>query len=456
MFYIFKRFFSFLQTHTTLYIDFKVFPIDHQVLLELQIAMAPRSSSKSFSFRSRSQAIATQLVAQKKEDILIILPTGAGKTLCYAAPCVLEVTSVTVVIVPLVALIMDLKGRMESYGLNAEVYSSQKQIRSVTNVLFSSIEHVESEAFQSLLTELHHQKRLSRIVIEECHVVVHWKWRPAMASLTRIRRQPVPLVLLSATVPPFMATTLSEAFGSKFTEIREPCIRADIKFTVTRVPERDSDNVFPQLQLRLCLLLNGLRSRFSHADDRFIVFFMTKQAAISAHLNISKTVPGIGLFHGDLLDAEKSQCIFNWTQGITVIIFATSAFGMGIDYQKVRATIHFGFSYSVLDFVEASGRVSRDGNGGESILLTSTSFIDNIRGYMSSVNSQVAFDEFHSFIMEKHCRQSYLGKVVDGADFSCLLASTASKCDLCESRLSSRNLKRKLPSSPEPNVSIYT
>lgn len=415
--------------------------------------MSQTSFSSSFCFRSRSQAIGAQLVAQRNEDVLIVLPTGSGKTICYAAPCVLEVNCVTVVIVPLVSLIFDLKARMEGFGLNTEVYSSQRELKPFTKVLLSSIEYVESEIFQAMLTVLHHQKRLSRIVVEECHVVVHWNWRPAMASLTRVRRHPVPLILVSATVPRSMVSRLSEAFGAKFTEVREPCIRPDIKLKVIQVPDHDTDMMFPHLQHRLGSLLNQLRSIYAHQDDRFVVFFMTKHVVIDAHTQLSKTIQNIGLCHGDLSESDKLKSLRDWTDGRLPVIFATSAFGMGIDYERVRAVIHFGFSYSTLDFIQASGRVSRDGKGGESILLTSTSFIDNIRRYMSSINSQAAFDEFHSFIMEKNCRQSFLGKVVDGTDFSCLLVSSSSKCDLCERKFETRSLKRKLPVSPERNVS---
>lgn len=406
--------------------------------------MSRQSALSPFAFKSQSQAIAAQLVAERMQDVLVVSPTGSGKTVCYVAPCFVEPGLITVVLVPLVSLINDLHRRISHYGLTVQTYSRDTTISVRTRIILCAIEYIDQEELQNLLCMLFAENRLARIVVEECHVSITWTWRPSVSALPHVRRRPVPLILVSATVPPSMVPLLSSRFNTTFAEIREPSIRKNIKYTVMNLETAtDTQFLMPKLQKCLSTLLLRLQSTCCLANDRVIVYFMSIQLAASALKTATSTITSIGLYHGELSDKEKAASMRSWVNGETKIMFATSAFGMGLDYPSVRAVVHFGLSYSLLDFVQASGRAGRDGLPAQSILLTSPDCIKNIQKYMATLGSTNAFEEMRLFLTEENCRQSLLSRLVDGVDYSCLLNPESEFCDVCELRTSTITSKRR-------------
>lgn len=426
------------------------------LLHSLLDALNKKSTLSPFCFRNQSQAIATQLVAQRVQDVLLVLPTGSGKTLCYIAPCFLEKGLITVILVPLIALMENLKSRIRRFGLKIQVFSTDISVATSTDVLLVAIEHVDHQDFHQLLSTLFLEKRLARIVVEECHIAVSWSWRPSTSSMGFVRRHPVPLVLLSATVPPIMVRQLSSIFNTTFVQIRECTVRKNIMHTVINLDVSDRQYLMPNLQRELPVLLHQLQSKYYHAQDRFIVYFMSVPQAVAAFNIVKSTLPCTGIYYGDLPEDEKLATINSWVAGDLKFMFATSAFGMGFDYPSVRAVVHFGFSYKLIDFVQAAGRAGRDGSFAESILFTSHDCMQNVQKYMKNLDAVEDFDEMRLYVDEVHCRQSILAKLIDGVDYSCLLSPSSALCDLCAKQGSSQFTMRKRRRMCDQGVFIIT
>jgi hypothetical protein len=154
-------------------------------------------------FKSSHQAKAIHQILERQQDLLVVLPTGGGKTLLFLLPTMVERGRyTTVVICPFVALRNEIEHRAQEANISLQVYSKLTSPSGV-DILLVPVEHCVLPAFQSHLAHLHAQDQLGRIVLDECHVaLIDNLWRPILHNLRYIRKAPVQLLLLSATVPP--------------------------------------------------------------------------------------------------------------------------------------------------------------------------------------------------------------------------------------------------------------
>ena len=156
-------------------------------------------------FKSEEQAEDVRLAMKRSGDVLVILPTGDGKSVVFMAPAWAEKDLNTVVIVPFVALIQEMEDRYKEHGLSCYIWrNSGTTVRQrMAQVVLVGVENAVTPEFQQFLIRLEQAQKLARIAIDECHsVLTQRNYRPMMRRVTgTIRCVDVQLVLLTATIP---------------------------------------------------------------------------------------------------------------------------------------------------------------------------------------------------------------------------------------------------------------
>jgi superfamily II DNA or RNA helicase len=384
-------------------------------------------------FKSPEQAKAVQQVIDRKSDLLVILPTGGGKTLLYLMPATMEQGKTTVVILPLIAVLQDLRNRCIKAKISVAGWSRTSSWARATSVLLVAVEQAVSPAFHDYLQSLHDSDRLSRIVFDECHTcLTQNNFRHCMHDLVDRWQVDVPLLLLTATLPPFMESSLRGAVGCRkgLEVIRALTSRAEIRYRVIELEDdrSEEDMVFDISSITRALIDN------LNSGGRGIVYCLSKQWAkdIRDRINSDAGEYVAEIYHAGQSAEEREWIYGNWKKGRWKVLIATSALGMGVDYGEVRFVIHHGGSRSLIDFSQESGRAGRDGKRAESIVVTSKRFRQSCE-WMSEEHPE-EWQAMKEWIEGENCRRWALGEYTDGKGkgIVCLAGEKCILCDVCE------------------------
>jgi superfamily II DNA helicase RecQ len=219
--------------------------------------------------------------------------------------------------------------------------------------LFLSVEHVDNYQVHSFIRSLYLNKRLARIVVDECHLAVTWSdFRPLMFALKSFQSMPVPWLLLSATVPPSMEQPLRLHFGSSFKTIRKQTMLPELVYSVQSVPNSNKldDAILEQLKSK----------RTAIEDGRAVVFclYTSDTEELCKRINDDFQATVCGHYHGQMQPEERRKMFQDWLSGEIKVM---AAFGTGIDFSMVRLLIHKGQSSSLLEYAQETRRGGRDG-----------------------------------------------------------------------------------------------
>ena len=172
----------------------------------------------------------------------MILETGGGKSLVIELPASMERDKTTVVIVPFVGLLTEMKSRFSRLNLVVEEWTKDRmETDQYPNIVVVSAEDAVTDEFKRYLTEIDNLKRLSRIVIDEAHVVVtHRKFRPHLRRLIyTMRTMEVPMILLTATCSPSMEEELRCSLGCmSWTVFRRSINRPNLEYKMVKIREK--------------------------------------------------------------------------------------------------------------------------------------------------------------------------------------------------------------------------
>ena len=250
--------------------------------------------------KSVDQARACFEVSKRMNDILIVLGTGSGKSLCYILPALIE-KSITIVIVPLKALLQDAILRCSEMGITCIRYDSTLTINDIPDVkiIYCTVEVATSIEFKSFINSLHNIGLLSRLVIDEVHCVSSWsEFRPHFKLLPSLRSVNCPLVLMTATLPPTEENSLKIKFGSDFKVVRGLTVRGNFKYTLER-----SDHVDDSL-------LNILKSEKStNKFFKCIIFCMSKDHVCHVRNFLLRNSFKSLQYVGDMDDIRRSKVL---------------------------------------------------------------------------------------------------------------------------------------------------
>lgn len=316
-------------------------------------------------FRPGQEEVVRSALAGR--NTLAIMPTGAGKSLCYQLPAVL-LPGMTLVISPLIALMKDQCDKLTELGLGASQVNSGQTPRENSEAVDLIAE--EKPAFAITTPERFTQQEfldtlkgvlIDLIVIDEAHCISQWghDFRPAYLELGRaIKRLGSPPVLaLTATAPTAVIDDIRAQLDlPDLNVINTGTFRSNLKYEVVQVDNDDAK------QARVIELMNEL-------EGIGIIYTSTvKHAEAIAELLQSHGIAA-ERYHGRLSAKERKRIQERFMRGELRAIVATNAFGMGIDKSDIRFVIHYSVPGSIDAYYQESGRAGRDGADARCILL---------------------------------------------------------------------------------------
>jgi superfamily II DNA helicase RecQ len=383
-------------------------------------------------FKSTEQAEATREILKRKSDLLVILPTGGGKTLTYQLPIFLEENMTTVVIVPFVVLVKQVEEQCRDLNLSYEIWKKGEYNSGNSRVIITGVEHAITAEFQDLLIQLESTNRLARIVIDECHTVLTQKeFRTHMRRVAGVVRcVSTQLVLLTATLPPTMEEKVRIILGCESLKvIRKREDRKELKYSV-RVMGNDVKTM-EDLNYEIGQLILQTIETWTSRDRALVYCLQTKWAEeLTDYLNENFKRQVCGVYHAKMEEKERERALSDWKSGKTRFLIATSALGAGLDYDAVRLVIHQGRARNLIDFGQESGRGGRDGKPAQSVTL----FWEGIEKLTEWITDEGKNDMIH-WIKASDCRKKMLSIYLHGSGEDCLSQRDGEVCDICEKKM---------------------
>ena len=313
---------------------------------------------------------------REENNVIALLPTGSGKSLCYQVPAMMS-PGVCLVVSPLIALMNDQVASLIAKGIKALAITSANSQEEVINA-FDNLKYGGYKFLylspEKLCTELIRQKiqelDINLLAVDEAHCISEWghDFRPAYLKIAEIRElfPDIPVIALTATAT--------------------PQVIKDIKDNL-RIPDAHV--------ITKSLLRDNLSLTFVNTED--IVHFLTRQLRDIQGVSIiyassrKKTVElsqllnnqGIkcSFYHGGMSHEEKKQAYTDWMTEKTPVIVATNAFGMGIDKDNVRVIIHVDLPFSLENYMQETGRAGRDGEKAYSYLINNANSLNLLKKF---------------------------------------------------------------------------
>ena len=315
------------------------------------------------TFRPGQEEIITHIL--NKEDALGIMPTGAGKSICYQIPA-LTFSGITLVISPLISLMKDQVDTLNQIGISSTYLNSSlsenEYIQTIENIchnvykiVYIAPERFLSDTFINMLNFLD----ISMIAIDEAHCVSQWghDFRPSYTQINNIvstlQKRPV-LVAFTAT-----ATELVKNDIINLLNLRNPFVLTtgfDRKNLYFSVETPKNKNAFLSDFLKTHKNLSG------------IIYCSTRKTVDNLYEKLSSNYI-VSKYHGGMSEKQRSISQEDFVYDKTNIMIATNAFGMGIDKSNVRYVIHYNMPRDLESYYQEAGRAGRDGDNAECILL---------------------------------------------------------------------------------------
>ena len=321
------------------------------------------------------------------EDVLVLMPTGGGKSLCYQIPALL-MDGVTVVVSPLIALMQDQVDALEEVGVRAAYLNSTLSTddsarvraelrRGELDLLYVAPERLLMPGMVDFLRSL----RVSFFAIDEAHCVSVWghDFRPEYGALSQLKElfPDVPRMALTATADPKTREEIVERLLQHPREFVASFDRPNIFYRVVekkKVLEQVSDFI-----------------QHEHPSEPGIVYCLKRQTCedVAEYLN-ERGVKALH-YHAGLSGAERAERLARFLREDDLVIVATIAFGMGIDKPNVRFVAHVDMPKSIEGYFQETGRAGRDGLPADAWMAYGLSDVVNQRYFIT----QSEADEFH-------------------------------------------------------------
>lgn len=331
------------------------------------------------SFRGSQEAIISSVLDNK--DVLALMPTGGGKSICFQIPAMAK-EGICIVVSPLVALIQDQVSALKEKGIKAIGLTGSIRENQLIDLLdncvfgnykflYLSPERLQQEIVRNRILEMN----VNLIAIDEAHCISQWghDFRPSYLECNILRelKPKVPILALTATASKKVCEEIIENLTLQSVKIfKDSFARHNISYQVIH-----TENKYSILQHQLKKLKGSA-----------IVYVRNRRASktLSTHLN------AIGIsaafYHGGMQQIEKKEQLDAWISGKKPVMVATNAFGMGIDKANVQVVIHYQLPNNIENYFQEAGRAGRDGSKALAILLTNEEdkfagkkqFVDNL------------------------------------------------------------------------------
>ncbi|MBR5836282.1 MAG: RecQ family ATP-dependent DNA helicase [Bacteroidales bacterium] len=323
------------------------------------------------SFRPKQEDIVR--TASEGKDVLAILPTGGGKSVCFQVPALMK-EGIAIVVTPLIALMKDQVQNLNDRGIKALCVNAgmgRREVELTLNnaaygdfkFLYVSPERLGTPLFKSCLQEMN----VSYIVVDEAHCISQWGYdfRPDYLQIGKLREMvDAPVIALTATATPLVAEDIMDRLCFK-----EKCLiksgfeRPNLSYIVRRCEDK-----LGQL-LNICSSVAGTG----------IVYVRSRKKTEELAAFLSSNGISSSFYHAGLGTDSRSDRQARWKSGEIRVMACTNAFGMGIDKPDVRFVVHFDVPDSPEAYFQEAGRGGRDGNRSYAVTLWNASDIKRLR-----------------------------------------------------------------------------
>lgn len=333
-------------------------------------------------FRKGQEEIITHIL--NKEDCLAIMPTGAGKSICYQIPA-LTFEGTTIVISPLISLMKDQVDSLVQNGISATFINSSltanEYYQTIENaklgmykIIYVAPERLNSDNFIDLLNKIN----ISMFAIDEAHCVSQWghDFRPSYTEIANIilnlKKRPV-VTAFTAT-----ATELVKNDIINLLKLSNP-------FTITTGFDRKNLSFSVETPMdKKQFLLDYINT---HKEASGIIYCLSRKNVDNLYDELSTQGFSVSKYHAGMSDSARTKNQNDFVFDKNSIMVATNAFGMGIDKSNIRYVIHYNMPKDLESYYQEAGRAGRDGADSECILLFNRSDIVSNKFLIEQTNS---------------------------------------------------------------------
>lgn len=318
------------------------------------------------SFRPAQEAPIASLL--RNEDVIGIMPTGAGKSICFQIPALCK-AGLTIVFSPLISLMKDQvdgllvqnipAALINSTLTQAEFNKTMYEVRSgKIKLLYIAPERLGSNFFCNVLRTL----PIAQVIVDEAHCISEWghDFRPSYRLigewLNSLPKRPI-VGAFTATATKYVENDIKKLLGLDKANVYVTGFdRPNLSFSVIRTPKR------------MDYVVHYVRQ---HANENGIIYCATRKDVDRVYENLTRAGIKVGHYHGGLSDEVRREMQNAYADDKLQVMVATNAFGMGIDKSNVRYVLHYQMPRNMESYYQEAGRAGRDGAPAECILLYS-------------------------------------------------------------------------------------
>lgn len=348
------------------------------------------------SFRPGQREIIDTILVGR--DVLGIMPTGGGKSICYQVPALL-LEGITIVISPLISLMKDQVDTLKEYGIAAELINSTLstgEFREIISqaregaykLLYVAPERLETESFMSLIEDV----PVSMVAVDEAHCVSQWghdfrpSYRQIYEMIGRMPRRPI-VTAFTATATPQVKEDIR-----KLLDLYQP---------FEYISSFDRGNLYFEVRKPSNKLHEIQQYLKEHQGESGIIYCATRKTVDEVCARLNQLGILATRYHAGLSEGERTQNQEAFLFDKTPLMVATNAFGMGIDKPNVRFVLHYNMPKNMEGYYQEAGRAGRDGEEAECILLYGTQDIMTNRYLIengSSTARSVEYEKLNSMV----------------------------------------------------------
>ncbi|MEH2130479.1 MAG: DNA helicase RecQ [Nostoc sp.] len=299
--------------------------------------------------------------ALQNRDLMVVMPTGGGKSLCFQLPALLK-NGLTVVVSPLIALMQDQVEALRNNNINATFLNSSLnpyQVRSreeailtgKVKLLYVAPERLLSERFLPFLDLVKEKIGISSFAIDEAHCVSEWghDFRPEYRQLKSLRKRypDVPTVALTATATDRVRSDIIQQLG-----LKQPSIH---------LASFNRENLYYEVRPKTKYAYAELLELIRETQGSTIIYSLTRKKVDELTFKLQNDKVVVLPYHAGLTDEERSSNQTRFIRDDVRVMVATVAFGMGINKPDVRLVVHFDMPRNIESYYQESGRAGRDG-----------------------------------------------------------------------------------------------
>ncbi len=339
-------------------------------------------------FRSPQEEIIDAVLA--KRDVVAILPTGGGKSVCFQIPALME-DGICLVITPLIALMQDQVKQLKQLGIPAVAVHAGMHHREIDitldncvygniKFLYLSPERLQTDLFKARVIKMN----VCLVAIDEAHCISQWGYdfRPPYLRIVELReiKPGVPFIALTASATKIVRDDISEKLDLKTPEVfQKSFARDNLSFVVRKTETKEKK------------LLEVLRK----VPGAAIVYVRSRKSTALLAALLSKNGFSSTFYHAGLTHQERTARQEEWISNKTRVMVATNAFGMGINKPDVRVVVHMDLPENLESYYQEAGRAGRDGK----------------RSYAAIIIHEVDVQALQNKVLQSQPEINYLKKI---------------------------------------------